>query len=220
MGYFFHNPELLAQAMVHRSWIVGRELESWQTNERLEFLGDSVLNMLTTEWLYRHYPEHSEGELSKMKSAIVSGKALAECARQMGLGPYLRVGKGEARTGGRERESLLADAFESVMGAIYLDGGHEPCRKLLEKALFPQIPHILSGAEFTNFKSLLLESMQAQGMGMPTYEVIAESGPEHLKEFHVQVLMDGQILGEGKGTSKKKAEQEASHMALAKITPQ
>jgi len=217
LGYFFRNPELLAQAMVHRSWIVGRELEYWQTNERLEFLGDSVLNMLVTDWLYKHYPEAPEGDLSKMKSAIVSGKALAESARFLELGPYLRVGRGEAKAGGRERESLLADAYESVIGAIFLDGGIEPCRKLLEKSLFPHIAHIVSDSEFTNFKSLLLESLQSLGLGMPTYEVLAEEGPEHMKEFRVCVNVAGELWGEGIGSSKKRAEQEASRAAMTKL---
>jgi len=214
IGYFFHNPELLAQSMVHRSWIVGRDLEYWQTNERLEFLGDSVLNLLTTEWLFKEYPTLPEGDLSKKKSAIVSGKALAESAREWGLGPYLRVGRGEAKGGGRDKESLLADAFESVIGAIFLDGGVDPCRKLLEKTLFPNIPHILSDAEFVNFKSILLEAAQSKGFGMPDYRLFEEAGPEHQKHFHMQVFLNEELMGEGRGTSKKRAEQEAARNAM------
>lgn len=214
IGYFFRDPELLAQAMVHRSWIVGRELEYWQTNERLEFLGDSILNMLVTEHLFKLYPKLPEGDLSKKKSAIVSGKALAETARIWGLGSYLRVGRGEAKGGGREKDSLLADAFESVVGAVYLDGGLEPCRKILEKVLLHRISDILSDLEFVNFKSLLLESLQAEGRGMPEYRLIEEMGPEHQKLFHMQVFVHGVLLGEGRGASKKKAEQDAAHEAM------
>lgn len=214
LGYYFRNPELLAQAMVHRSWIIGKDLKYWQTNERLEFLGDSVLNLIITESLYKSYPTHPEGELAKKKGAIVSGKALAECARESGIGAFLRVGRGEAKAGGRDKESLLADAFESVIGAVYLDGGLEPCRKLLERTLIPMIPRILSHHEHINFKSLLLESLQAKGMPMPRYEVQEECGPEHEKIFHMQVFSGDQLLGHGNGASKKRAEQDAARMAM------
>ena len=217
IGYFFRNPELIAQAMVHRSWIVGRELEYYQTNERLEFLGDSVLNMLVTEHLYRLFPKLPEGDLSKKKSAVVSGKALAESARQWGLGSFLRVGKGEAKAGGRDKESLLADAFESVIGAVFLDGGLEPCRKILEKALFPRIATIVSADEHTNYKSLLLESLQGRGLSMPEYRLAEEAGPEHQKLFHMQVFVDDVAHGSGSGASKKRAEQEAAREAMRSL---
>lgn len=217
IGYFFRNPELLAQAMVHRSWIVGRELEYWQTNERLEFLGDSILNMLVTEHLFKLFPKLPEGDLSKKKSAIVSGKALAETARIWGLGHYLRVGRGEAKGGGREKDSLLADAFESVIGAVYLDGGLDPCRKILEKVLLSRISDILTDSDFVNYKSLLLETLQANGRGMPEYRLIEEQGPEHLKIFHMQVFIQGILLGEGRGASKKRAEQDAAKEAMEKL---
>lgn len=217
IGYFFRNPELLAQAMVHRSWIVGRELEYWQTNERLEFLGDSILNMLVTEHLFKLFPKLPEGDLSKKKSAIVSGKALAETARIWGLGHYLRVGRGEAKGGGREKDSLLADAFESVVGAVYLDGGLDPCRKILEKVLLCRISDILTDSDFVNYKSLLLEALQANGRGMPEYRLIEEQGPEHQKIFHMQVFIQGILLGEGRGASKKRAEQDSAKEAMDKL---
>lgn len=217
IGYFFRNPELLAQAMVHRSWIVGRELEYWQTNERLEFLGDSILNMLVTEHLFKLYPKLPEGDLSKKKSAVVSGKALAETARIWGLGNYLRVGRGEAKGGGREKDSLLADAFESVIGAVYLDGGLEPCRKILEKVLLPRITDIVTADDYVNFKSILLETLQARGRGMPDYRLFEEQGPEHQKMFHMQVFIQDIMLGEGRGASKKKAEQDAAKEAMGKL---
>ena len=217
IGYFFRDPELIAQAMVHRIWIVGRELEYYQTNERLEFLGDSVLNMLVTEHLYRTFARLPEGDLSKKKSAVVSGKALAESARQWELGSFLRVGKGEVKAGGRDKESLLADAFEAVIGAVYLDGGIEPCRKILEKALFPRITTIVNADEHTNFKSLLLESLQGKGLSMPEYRLAEEAGPEHQKLFYMEVFVDGVPHGSGRGASKKKAEQEAAREAMRSL---
>ena len=214
IGYFFREPELLAQAMVHRSWIVGRELEYWQTNERLEFLGDSVLNLLITEYLFKQFPKESEGDLSKKKGAVVSGRALAECAREWGIGAYIRVGRGEAKGGGRDKDSLLADAFESVIGAVFLDGGIDPCRKILEKTLIPRIPHILLDDDFINFKSLLLEGLQSQGLGMPEYRLLEELGPEHQKMFHMEVYIQGELRGVGVGASKKRAEQDAAKQAM------
>ncbi|HSQ42023.1 MAG TPA: ribonuclease III [Fibrobacteraceae bacterium] len=217
IGYFFRNPELLAQALIHRSWIVGRNLEYWQTNERLEFLGDSVLNMLVTEYLFKLFPTHPEGDLSKRKSAIVSGKALAEMARTWGLGPYLRIGKGEAKGGGRDKDSLLADAFESVIGAVFLDGGLDSCRHVLEKTLFPNIARILSDETFINYKSILLEGVQAKFACMPHYEICEEAGPEHQKEFHMQVFVNDRLVGKGTGASKKKAEQDAAREAVLSL---
>ncbi|NLB63657.1 MAG: ribonuclease III [Fibrobacter sp.] len=214
LSYQFKNPELLAQAMIHRSWVPGRELETWQTNERLEFLGDSVLNMLVTEYLYDKNPTQSEGELSKKKSIIVSGRALADTARQWNLGKYLRIGRGEAKAGGRNKESILADAFESVIGAVYIDGGLDSCRKVLECSHFPRIDNILNDGELKNYKSKLLEMMHAQGKEAPIYQVVKELGPEHKKEFFVEVLVDNECLGEGCGVSKKRAEQDAARVAV------
>ncbi len=214
IGYRFQNPDLLAQALIHRSWIAGKDMAYWQTNERLEFLGDSVLNMLTTEYLYGSFPEMPEGDLSKKKSAIVSGRALAESARAWDLGTFLRIGKGEVKAGGRERESILADAFEAVIGAVYLDGGIEPCRKLLQKAHFPRTASILSDTLFYNYKSLLLEKLQATLQTTPDYRLVDESGPEHAKSFRIEVRIQGRVRGVGEGASKKKAEQEAARLAL------
>lgn len=217
IGYRFQNPDLLAQALIHRSWIAGKELEYWQTNERLEFLGDSVLNMLTTDFLYHAHPEMSEGDLSKKKSVIVSGRALAESARDWDLGSFVRIGKGEVKAGGREKDSILADAFEAVVGAVYLDGGIEPCRRLLQKVHFPRTGAILSDSVFLNYKSLLLEQLQATLQTTPDYRLLEESGPEHSKLFRIEVRVLGEVRGVGEGASKKKAEQEAARAALENL---
>ena len=217
LGYEFRKPELLAHALVHRSWLSGKEMPYWENNERLEFLGDSILNMLVTEYLYKTYPHLPEGDLSKMKSIVVSGQALTKIARSWNLGEYLRVGKGEARNGGRNRDSLLEDAFEAILGAIYLDSDIRQCRKFLERHIFPNIQEVVSEEYFINYKSALLEYMQARGLTPPDYELISETGPEHCKEFEMSLVFRGEEYGRGKGSSKKKAEQEVARKALERL---
>lgn len=217
LGYEFRKPELLAHALVHRSWLSGKEMPYWENNERLEFLGDSILNMLVTEYLYKTYPHLPEGDLSKMKSIVVSGQALTKIARSWNLGEYLRVGKGEARNGGRNRDSLLEDAFEAILGAIYLDSDIRQCRKFLERHIFPNIQEVVSEEDFINYKSALLEYMQARGLTSPDYELISETGPEHCKEFEMSLVFRGEEYGRGKGSSKKKAEQEVARKALERL---
>lgn len=217
LGYEFRKPELLAHALVHRSWLSGKEMPYWENNERLEFLGDSILNMLVTEYLYKTYPHLPEGDLSKMKSIVVSGQALTKIARSWNLGEYLRVGKGEARNGGRNRDSLLEDAFEAILGAIYLDSDIRQCRKFLERHIFPNIQEVVSEEDFINYKSALLEYMQARGLMPPDYELISETGPEHCKEFEMSLVFRGEEYGRGKGSSKKKAEQEVARKALERL---
>lgn len=214
LGYNFKDPSLLAHALVHRSWIAGKDMPYWENNERLEFLGDSILNMLVTEFLYKTFPHLPEGDLSKRKSAIVSGQALAKTAQEWNLGEYMRIGKGEVKAGGRSKESLLADAFEAVIGAVYLDSGLDACRTLLQKSHFPHIDAIIDGSEFRNYKSELLEYMQAKSLPPPDYVLAEESGPEHHKIFVMTVLLEGEEQGRGTGVSKKKAEQEAACVAL------
>ncbi len=217
LGYEFKKPELLAHALVHRSWLSGKEMPYWENNERLEFLGDSILNMLVTEYLYKTYPHLSEGDLSKMKSVVVSGQALTKIARSWNLGEYLRVGKGEARNGGRNRDGLLEDAFEAILGAIYLDSNLKQCRKFLERHIFPNIQEVVSEKDFINYKSALLEYMQARALPPPDYELVSESGPEHCKKFEMTVVFQGEEYGRGTGPSKKKAEQEAAQKTLERL---
>ena len=215
LGYRFKEPSLLAHALVHRSWIAGKDIPYTENNERLEFLGDSILNMLVTEYLYEKYPDAPEGQMSKCKSAVVSGHALAQTSVLWDLGNYLRIGKGEARMGGRNKENILADAFEAILGAVYLDGGLDRVRDILVRFHFPRIESIVEGGDFVNHKSALLEVMQSKSKPLPEYKVVRESGPEHHKIFDVEVLLDGVVYGCGSGISKKKAEQEAAGAALA-----
>lgn len=214
LGYHFRDPELLAHALVHRSFLMGKDIPYESNNERLEFLGDSVLNMLTTEFLYRNYPNDPEGDLSKRKSAIVSGHACAQSSEAWNLIEYIKVGKSEAKMGGRGKESILADAYEAVLGAVYLDGGLEEVRSILNKFHFPRVHEIIVGEDFVNFKSELLEYAQAELKTSPEYVIIGEEGPEHNKVFTAEVHVNGKAYGQGCGPNKKRAEQEASRVTL------
>jgi len=217
LGYRFREPELLAHALVHRSYLTGKDLSYTSNNERLEFLGDSVLNMLTTEYLYKTFPNDSEGELSKRKSAIVSGHACAQSSKEWDLGEYVKVGRSEAKMGGRGKESILADAYEAVLGAVYLDGGLDEVRAILNKFHFPRVQEIVSDEDFINYKSALLEYLQGKLHTAPEYVLVEESGPEHQKLFTMEVHVDGRPYGRGQGGSKKRAEQEASRETLAML---
>lgn len=214
LGYRFHHPELLAHALIHRSFLMGKDFPYETNNERLEFLGDSVLNMLTTEYLYRHYPKDPEGELSKRKSAIVSGHACAQSSEAWNLRDFVKLGKSESKLGDRGKESILADAYEAVLGAVYLDGGLEEVRKILNKFHFPRVKEIIVADEFVNHKSDLLEYAQGRLKFAPEYEIVSEEGPEHMKVFTAQVRLNGRVLGQGTGPNKKKAEQEAARVSL------
>ena len=214
LGYRFRDPELLAHALVHRSFLTGTDLPYESNNERLEFLGDSVLNMLTTEYLYKMFPDDSEGDLSKRKSAIVSGHACAQSSKEWDLGEYVKIGKSEAKMGGRGKESILADAYEAILGAVYLDGGLEEVRAILNRFHFPRIKEIIVAEDFVNFKSALLEYAQGKLHTAPEYEIVGEDGPEHQKVFTAQVHLNGKVYGCGKGPNKKKAEQDAARVTL------
>lgn len=214
LGYRFRDPELLAHALVHSSYLSGTDLPYENNNERLEFLGDSVLNMLTTEYLYKTYPNDDEGVLSKRKSAIVSGHACAQSSKEWSLSEYVKLGKSEAKLSGQGKESILADAYEAVLGAVYLDGGLEEVRAILNKFHFPRVQEIITGDDFINYKSELLEYLQGKRHIEPEYVLVEQSGLDHLKRFTIEVHVDGKIYGRGEGSSKKKAEQEASHITL------
>jgi ribonuclease-3 len=214
LGYRFKDPELLAHALVHRSFLTGKDIPYTNNNERLEFLGDSVLNMLTTEFLYRKYPDDPEGELSKRKSAIVSGHACAQSSKEWNLSEYIKLGKAEAKMGGRGKESILADAYEAVLGAVYLDGGLEEVRAILNKYHFPRVSDIIVADDFVNYKSELLEYLQGKLHTVPEYVLMGESGPEHEKVFTVETRVNGKTYGSGQGGSKKRAEQESAHKTL------
>lgn len=215
LDYRFRDPGLLRLALSHRSWVNNAARgERPPSNERLEFLGDAVMNAIITDYLYNRYTGCDEGELSKMKSLVVSAKVLVPCAELLHLGDFVLLSKSEERSGGRRRPSILADAFEAVLGAVYLDGGYEAVRGLLNRTLIHIMDDILADADLANYKSLLLEFSQSRGFGAPFYDVLNETGPEHRKAFVVSVKVRGEEWGRGTGTSKKEAEQAGARDAL------
>jgi len=214
IGYRFRNKQLLMLSLTHKSSVGPDDKKGLRSNERLEFLGDAVLNCLVTEHLYRVYPKKTEGQLSKVKSLVVSRKILGEIAQALNLGEFLVFGYSEKKSGGDHRLSILSNAFEAVLGAVYLDGGLDKARKFLEKFLFGSIDAFLSDESNINHKSRILELSQRDGFGIPRYKVVSARGPEHAKEFTIQIEVGGAVLGEGSGPNKKIAEQNAARAAL------
>ncbi len=211
VGYAFQDEGLLKQAMTHSSFTNEQRINRAGDYERLEFLGDAVLELVSSEFLFKLHPELSEGELTKLRASMVCEPSLAFCARDLELGKFIRMGKGEENTGGRERESITSDAMEALIGAIYLDGGMDPAREFINR-------FILSDLEdkqlFYDSKSNLQELIQGKLKKEFGYELLEESGPEHDKTFRVLVQMEGERLGEGIGKTKKAAEQQAAYKAL------
>jgi ribonuclease-3 len=215
LGHRFGDVSLLAQALTHRSANEGSDEEE-TSYERLEFLGDAVLGVLAAEWLFGHLAS-DEGELSKIKSYVVSEPVLARCAAELGLGALLRLGVGEERSGGRAKPSLLADALEAVIGALYVDGGLEVARRFTAPLLRAGVESFRAGAQWRDPKTALQERLQADGGEPPVYRLVATSGPDHQKRFAVECWAEGTLLGAGEGSSKKRAEQAAAAAALARI---
>ncbi|MBI5837765.1 MAG: ribonuclease III [Candidatus Eisenbacteria bacterium] len=216
IGSRFKNPGLLQQALTHRSSLPDLGTGS-VSNERMEFLGDAVLGVLVSEHLYRAHPGLQEGELTKMKSLLVSKTILAQQAREMGLGRYLRLSDAEAESGGRDRTSILGDAFEAVLGALYLDQGLESARRFVQRQLLEHAGDITSDMRHVNDKSLLQEHVQGRFKAHLQYRTRAEEGPEHEKWFTMEVAASGQVLGSGRGRNKKEAEQHAACDALIRL---
>ena len=214
IGYSFKDTSLLIQAMSHSSYSNEIGQTHLDCNERLEFLGDAVLELVSSEFLYNEYKNVSEGELTKMRANLVCETALAFDAKSIGLNNYLLLGKGEDLTGGRERNSVVSDACEALIGAIYLDGGIEKARDFILKFVLndEKNKRMLSDS-----KTALQELIQGNSGKTPTYEIIGESGPEHAKTFVARVSVDGKVLGMGEGKTKKNAEQQASYNALLKL---
>ena len=213
IGIHFENEKLLKQAFTHSSYVNEHRRKPYEDNERLEFLGDAVLELTVSQFLFKKYPLMSEGELTKLRAAIVCEPSLVTLANEMSFGQLILLGKGEEMTGGRERPALLADVFEAFIGALYLDKGIETVIQLLDKIVFPKInegafSHVM------DFKSQLQELVQRDGIGMIEYRVLHEKGPAHNKEFVSKVSLNGEVLGTGTGKSKKEAEQHAAQMAL------
>jgi ribonuclease-3 len=215
LGVRFARPELLEAALTHRSYAF--EQGTPVNNERLEFLGDAVLGLVVTDLAYREFQEMSEGELAKLRAAIVNMGALAEVARDLGLGDHVRLGKGEEMSGGRGKASILADALEAVLGAIYLDLGLEVARGLIERLFRPRMIAYVRGEGERDFKTMLQELASQDLRALPEYR-ITERGPDHEKEFTATVHLAGRAWGTGVGRSKKEAEQQAAHEAYLKLS--
>ena len=213
LGYQFQDQDLLVQSLTHPS-IAAEQRDVVADNQRLEFLGDAVLQVILTEHLYLILPDEAEGRLTKTRASLVSRRALAECAERLGLGAYLRLGKGEEANGGRGRESNLADAFEALMGAVYLDGGITPASEVTMRVMEVDLQEALEGDGTSNPKGRLQEVLQALRRESPSYRILAEEGPDHLKQFKAEVIWCGKSLGEGHGSSKKNAETAAAQDAL------
>lgn len=212
IGYKFKNKDFIFNALTHSSYANERKIPSG-SNERLEFLGDSVLSIVVSEHLYTHLTNIAEGELTKLRASLVCEKSLHIFAKQINLGDFLLLGKGEENTGGRERPSILADAFEAVIAAIYLDGGIEPARTHILKFMPKDLEHSAKFA-FKDFKTVLQEVVQKNPEEKVEYVLIGEEGPDHNKRFVVEVMLNSQVIGSGKGRSKKEAEQLAAKEAL------
>jgi ribonuclease-3 len=214
IGIRFTDLSLLEQALTHRSYSHVTAQTRNDSNERMEFLGDSVLGLCVSQFLYLEYTDRSEGALSKMKSLLVSRKVLSLVARNIGLGEYVLLSGEESDMGGRDRTSILADSLEGLIGAIYLDQGYRAANRFLRRFLLADINSILKDEDHTNFKSLLQEYVQSKRLSHPVYRVRKEEGPEHEKEFAVDVVVRGDTWGSGRGKSKKDAEQNAARAAL------
>lgn len=213
IGYTFSNAGLLEEALTHAS-LAKKLKHELQSNQRLEFLGDAVLQLIVTEELFKMFPDFTEGRLTKLRSRVVSRRALARFAMAIHLGDYVLLGKGEEATGGRRRLSTLADAFESLIGAVYLDAGPVPARELVLRLFEAEIGNMVTSPEERNPKGELQESLQAIHPQAPVYRVIGESGPDHRRVFQSEVSWRDKVLATGKGKSKKEAEARAAAEAL------
>lgn len=217
IGYKFTDSSLLKTALTHSSFANENRTRKVAYNERLEFLGDSVLSLIVSNYLFENYKQLPEGALTKARATIVCERSLQACATEIELGKFLILGKGEELSGGRTRASILADAFEALIAAIYLDGGIAATREWLLGQLYDTILMAVSGKTFTDYKTALQETVQKKGNATICYEVAGEAGPDHCKVFYVNVSVDGELLGQGEGSSKKNAEQMAAKDALAKL---
>lgn len=215
LGYSFRNAELLVRALTHKSYAHEARERQLDDNETYEFLGDSVLGFVVGDLLFQHFPALDEGALSKMKAYLVSAPILAMKARQYGMGEVLFLGVGEEKSGGRKKDSLLANLFEAMIAGIFLDGGIEPAQKLLRECFQPDVVAIDSDdLLFQDYKTALQEVAQAQGLPLPDYQVVEEIGPDHDKRFIVAVRLTSEIGAKGEGSSKKEAQQQAAKAAL------
>ncbi len=217
IGYKFQNRKLLCQALTHSSYANERHLGRQADNERLEFLGDAVLEIVSSEFLYHRYPNYPEGELTRLRASMVCEPTLAFCTRELNLGKYLLLGKGEDQTGGRERKSILSDALEAVIGAVYLDGGFASAKEFIFRFVLNDIEH---KQLFFDSKTILQEVVQGNYDEQLQYFLVSEEGPDHDKKFLVEARIGNTVYGQGTGRTKKSAEQEAAYQTLLKLKHQ
>lgn len=215
-GIGFKDKTLLKQAFTHRSYLNENPETDLQHNERLEFLGDAVLELIVTESLYKNYKDKPEGELTMWRAALVNARMLAEVAKELNLGDYLFLSQGEAKEQGKARDYILANAMEAVIGALYLDQGLKVCKKIIEQYVLSKLPHVLEEKLFEDAKSRFQELAQEKTGITPAYTVLKEWGPDHEKHFRVGVSLEKDLVAEGEGTSKQEAEQAAARAALQK----
>ncbi len=216
LGYTFQNKKLLQNALTHSSYANEHRMEGAASNERLEFLGDAILGLVVAEHLYRSHPDKPEGELTKLRAELVCEKSLAEVAAELDLGKFLLLGHGESHGGGSHRPSMLADAVEAVLAASYLDGGMEVPREIIHRLILSKAGRLMGNDDY---KTRLQEMVQRRPGRTIAYELVGESGPDHDKSFQVSVSVDGETVGAGSGSSKKRAEQAAAKAAIKKLYP-
>ena len=217
IGYTFRNKKLLKQALTHSSFANEQKINKWDDYERIEFLGDAVLELVSSEYLYRENPRLSEGELTKMRSSMVCEPALAYCARDIDLGKFIFLGKGEEATGGRGRESITSDVLEAIIGAVYLDGGLEAAKAFIDRFVLSDLEH---KQLFYDSKTILQEVVQGNFEEPLIYVLTGESGPDHAKHFSVEARIGERVIGAGSGPTKKAAEQEAAYRGLLLLKPE
>jgi len=214
IGVDFKDKNLLRQAFTHRSYLNENPSLALEQNERLEFLGDAVLELAITEYMYKKYPQKTEGEMTGLRAALVNSITLSEVAGELNVGDFLLLSKGEAKSLGKARQYILANAFEALIGAIYLNSGYEETSSFLEKNLFGKIEEVIEKKLWIDAKSLFQEKAQELESVTPAYKVLAESGPDHEKVFTMGVFLGDELISEGKGASKQEAEQDAARKAL------
>jgi ribonuclease III len=222
IGYRFKDPGLLEHALTHRSRVHEDASGGVIDNESLEFLGDSVLGFVIADVLFREFPHHNEGQKSKLKASLVSSASLARLAERLGLGDFLILGRGEEKTGGRRKHAIIADCYEALIAAVYLDGGIDSARAFIERefaSLVEEAKRTGAAASFTeDWKSALQELLQSRGRGLPAYRLAGELGPDHRKSFVVEVVVEGEVVATADGRSKKEAAQAAAKAALERLT--
>jgi ribonuclease-3 len=216
IGYTYTTTELLERSLTHKSY--ANENRVPYHNERMEFLGDSVLNLIISEYLMKSSPDSTEGDLSRLRAAVVSEPALATVAREIGLGDYLLLGKGEDQTGGRNKDSLLADCLEALIASLYLDGGKDAAEAFVLRFFEEMLKRTCRSGGTLDYKTLLQELCQERLKQLPDYRVVSETGPDHQKQFEVELSVKSEVYGRGRGRNKKEAEQKAAKEALEKLT--